>query len=363
MMNLRVFVIAFIAILSAVVANGQSAMVLRGQIIDQNTGEPLSAASIVAQNTTVGTLTDSSGFFRLRLPAGGYKLTISYTGYQAKELHVNQNSAGEEIIVTLEPHNKPLDEVSVVLDLELKDGWEDYGQYFIENFIGRTNFSKACIIRNPEVLKFYLFKRRRTLKVMAKEPLVVENFALGYILKFSIDSFVSNFGTRTTMFVGYPVFEEMNGTPEQVSMWVQNRKSIYKGSALHFMRTLYNRQLAEEGYELKFILKTPTEEIFLSVKDLYGALNFDKDASGTVNIRPFQQEVAVIYHRDAPEISYLLIEPTANHLFQISTFVFDPEIPIKVEKNGYFYPQTEVFTNGYLGFKKIGDMLPYDYEP
>ena len=27
------------------------------------------------------------------------------------------------------------------------------------------------------------------------------------------------------------------------------------------------------------------------------------------------------------------------------------------------YDQEDIITNGYLGFKKIGDMLPYDYKP
>lgn len=347
----------------ALPVRGQSAMVLHGQVIDVSTGEPLSAASIVAENTTAGTLSDSSGFFRLRLPAGGYTLRVSYTGYQPSEVRVKPNSASESLMIALEPMTQPMDEVSVVLDLEVKDGWETYGQYFIENFIGKTNFSRACIIRNPEILKFYFYKRRRTLKVVASEPLIVENFALGYTLTFSIDSFVSNFASRTTMFVGYPVFQEMTGTAEQYSMWAQNRASIYQGSILHFMRTLHERRLKDEGYELKFIFKTPSEEIPVSVKDEYGALNFRQDSTGTVFITPVQPEVAIIYHRQVPEISYLLVEPKANHSFQISTLVFDPTEPIAIEKNGYYYPQTEVITNGYLGFKKIGDMLPYDYEP
>ena len=36
---------------------------------------------------------------------------------------------------------------------------------------------------------------------------------------------------------------------------------------------------------------------------------------------------------------------------------------IVIEQNGYYYDQTDITTNGYLGFKKIGDMLPYDYLP
>lgn len=349
--------------LFTIYATGQSSHTLRGQVIDGHTGIPLAGASVAAQNTTKGTVTDSSGFFTLLLPTGGYAISVSYTGYRPKDMIVTNQMLKEEVMITLELEAQTLDEVAVSFDLEVKDGWENYGQLFTDNFIGRTYYSKACVIKNPEVLHFYYYKNRQTLKVLAKEPLIVENFALGYNLAFKIDSFTNNFRTRTSMFVGYPVFKEMSGTSEQESLWVRNRFSIYFGSTLHFMRTLYEKRLTQEGYELKFILKSTKEEVPVNLKDTYGALNFTKDGSGTVHIKPPQEMVAVIYHRASPEVAYLINEPRANADFQISTFVFDPSTSISIEENGYYYPQTDVTTNGYLGFKKIADMLPYDYKP
>lgn len=356
-------VLLFVFCFFAGLGHAQSFYILSGQVIDNNTGQPLIAASVVAQNTTIGTISDSSGFFKLRLPTGGYKLSISYTGYHTKEIRVNNQSASEDLMVALESEAKPLDEISVIINLEVPDGWERYGQLFLDNFIGKSYFSKACIVKNPQALKFYYYQRRRTLKVIAREPLIVENYALGYKLTFKIDSFTNNFNTRTSMFVGYPVFEEMEGSPEQQSIWIQNRLSAYPGSMLHFMRALYQKKVQEDGYELKFILKAPTEEIPITVKDIYSNLNFSRDRSGTVHVNPRQDEVAVIYKREPPEVDYLIQDPTANRSFQISTIVFDPKYPISIESNGYYFPQTEIYTNGYLGFKKVADMLPYDYEP
>jgi hypothetical protein len=34
-----------------------------------------------------------------------------------------------------------------------------------------------------------------------------------------------------------------------------------------------------------------------------------------------------------------------------------------IEENGYFFDQKDITTNDYWGFKKVGDMLPYDYVP
>lgn len=337
--------------------------IVKGQVIDKNTGQPLIAASVAAQNTTIGTLTDSSGFFKIKLPEGGYTLAISYTGYTSENVRVNKQAADEDLMIALGSQEKSLEEIAVVLDLEVKDGWERYGQFFIENFIGQTYFSKACIIRNSSALHFYFYKKRNVLKVIAKEPIAVDNFALGYVLKFSIDSFTYDYNSRTSLFVGYPLFEEMQGTPEQKNLWAKNRNSIYYGSLLHFMRSLYNKKLQQNGYELKFIFKTPTEEIPVTVKDPYGALRFEADSEMVIHIAPVQNEVAAIYHRERPEVAYLVLDPATNKNFQISTFIFNPEQPVSIERNGYYFPQEEVIINGYLGFKKIGDMLPYDYEP
>lgn len=344
-------------------AVGQSYFVVKGKVVNGNTGEPLASASVFAQNTTIGSTTDSSGSFRIRLPEGGYELGITYTGYQTQSLRINQNASKEELLITMFPEEKSLDEVSIVLDMEVKDGWEKYGKFFLDNFIGQTWYSRACIIKNPEALHFYYYKKRNTLKVMAKEPIVVENYALGYILKFNIDSFTNNYDTRTALFVGYPMFEQMEGTIAQKNIWLKNRFAIYHGSMLHFMRSLYAKKINEEGFELKFIIKTPTEEVPVTFKDPYGALAYEKDSSGVLHIQPTQPEVAIIYHRERPEVSYLVLEPTANKNFQISTLIFEPGQTINIEQNGYYYPQEEVITNGYLGFKKIADMLPYDYQP
>ena len=47
--------------------------------------------------------------------------------------------------------------------------------------------------------------------------------------------------------------------------------------------------------------------------------------------------------------------------FQISTLIFPKGEKFFIDENGYFYDQEDLITNGYLGFKRIGDMLPYNY--
>ncbi len=338
---------------------------VKGKIIDKNTKAPLQGASVFAQNTTLGVASDPSGNFSISLPQGGYSLVVTYTGYETESIRISHSSSQDSnLIFELSPKEKALEEVSVAISNEVKDGWQKYGEFFTDNFVGQTKFAKQCVIKNPEVLHFYFNKKRNRLKVMAKEPLMVDNFALGYTLKFAIDSFTNEYNTKTNLFVGYPLFEEMQGTPDQQETWIKNRTIAYKGSMLQFMRSLYSRTLQEDGFELQFIVKNNNEEIPIPLKDLYGALNYAKDDSTkTVEFFPNQNEIAVIYNNAKPEQAYMDISPDVKKNFQLSTLTFASGESIVVEQNGYYYDQTDIITNGYLGFKKIGDMLPYDYKP
>ena len=337
---------------------------IKGQVVDKNTRAPLQGASVFAQNTTLGAASDAGGNFSIRLPEGGYSLIVTYSGYETESIRISHASSQDEnIVFELNPQEKALEEVSVAISNEVKDGWQQYGEFFKDNFIGQTAFGKQCVIKNPEVLHFFFSKKRNRLKVMAKEPLIVDNFALGYTLKFAIDSFTNEYNTKTNLFVGYPLFEQMEGTPEQKETWKKNRAIAYKGSMLHLMRSLYSRSLQEDGFEVQFIVKNNDEEIPITLKNLYGALNYEKDDSTqTVEFRPNQIDVAIIYNKEKPEQAYFDQEPTAKKNFQLSTLTFAKDQSIVIEQNGYYYDQEDIITNGYLAFKKMGDMLPYDYE-
>ena len=100
----------------------------------------------------------------------------------------------------------------------------------------------------------------------------------------------------------------------------------------------------------------------IPLKNLYGALNYEKDDStNTVEFYPNQTDVAVIY-KEKPEQAYREFDSSAKKIFQLSTLTFAKDESVIIEQNGYYFDQQDIITNGYLAFKKIGDMLPYDYK-
>jgi len=346
----------------SVVANAQ--YVITGTVVDKTTRKSLPSASVFAQNTTFGTLTDSSGNFRLKLPEGGYDIAVSYTGYEITSQRISSSANTESLVIELQPKEKSLGEVSIVATGEVKNGWKKYGTFFTENFIGKTEFAKQAVITNPEVLRFFFSKKRNKLKVIADSPLVVANNALGYNIRYAVDSFMHEYTTNTTSFVSYPLFEEMTGTAAQQEAWKQNRQKAYYGSVLHFMRSLYTRKLDEQGFEVQFLIRSGGSEQTVPLKNIYGALNYAmNDSTRTVDFIPNQPDMIVIYTKAKPEQAYLDFDPTAKKGFQVSYFSITPTITITIENNGYYFDQSEITTNGYWGFLKIANMLPYDYYP
>ena len=338
---------------------------IEGKVIDKNTRAPLQGASVFAQNTTFGIATDAAGNFKLKLPNGGYELIVTFTGYETEAIRISNATADDKsLLIEIKEKEKFLAEVSVVASNEVKDGWQKYGSFFTDNFIGKSEFSQQATIKNPEVLKFYFSKKRNRLKVLSAEPLVVENLALGYSIKFAIDSFTYEYNDNAAQFIGYPLFEEMHGTPEKENVWQQNRSKAYNGSLLHFMRSLYNKKLAEEGFQVQFLVKYNDNENAIKVKNVYAAFNYDMDDStGIVEFQPNQPNLVVIYLKQKPEAAYLNFDPKAKKDFQVSRLLMQEGEPINIEQNGYYFDQADLTTEGYWGFKKVGDMLPYDYKP
>ncbi len=361
MKKLIPFILAVVISFSAF---SQYVYVVTGKVINAETKLPMVPASVFAENTTIGTATDAEGNFKLQLPNGGYNLVVTFTGYKTETKRITTGSADDKnIVIEMKLKQKEMEDVVVKATYEVADGWEKYGNFFLDNFIGKTANSKECVINNKEALKFYFYKRRNRLKVLATAPLEIVNNALGYKIKYELDSFTHEYNTEVSLYTGYPLFEEMKPADDaQKAKWETNRLKAYNGSILHFMRSLYQKRLKEEGFEIQFVIKTNDRESAIQVKNFYGALNYSKDDSTqTVEVWPNQNEVAVIYKNEKPEEDYQLANPDQPNKFQLSVFSFLPRQSIVIEQNGYYFEQTELTINQYLSWEKMADMLPYDF--
>ncbi|MCE2757692.1 MAG: carboxypeptidase-like regulatory domain-containing protein [Chitinophagaceae bacterium] len=88
---------------------------ISGYVVDKNTQKPLVGATVQFQNGK-GTLTDSSGFFRISASPGSYNLIISLLNYAEKSINNIVLTSGNEstINIEMEPSAKKLDEIVIV---------------------------------------------------------------------------------------------------------------------------------------------------------------------------------------------------------------------------------------------------------
>lgn len=327
-----------------------------GKVIDSATSQPLAGASAFAPNTTYGTITNADGYFYLRLPPGGFDLVVSYTGYEKSSTRISPSSPlPDTLVIALAQQNNSLTEVAFVAS-ETPDGYKRFGKFFTDLFIGTTSNADSCTILNPEVLKFYYTKKRGRLKVMSSEDIMIANYALGYNIRYQLDSFSYDYNTKISQYTGYPLFTEMDSTEEAKAQWKKNRDKTYLGSRLHFMRSYYNQALREQGFLLEKVERTD----MISIEHPYDSSLFVAD-SNSVEVL-MDGKYRVNYRLVYPDKKFLReYKLPANSKMQVT--ILDVNGGFVIEENGYFYEQYDVIHSGYWAWKKIAELLPYDYYP
>lgn len=329
-----------------------------GKIIDSATTLPLANASVFCQNTTFGTTSNAEGSFSLKLPKGGYDMVISYTGYETQVIRISATHAANLSIV-LKQKDKSLQEVAIVGSNEVPDGLAKYGKFFTDNFLGTDSNAAHCTIQNPEVLQFYFSKKRNRLKVRAKEDLIIMNDALGYKIKFQLDSFAYDYGPGLSVYTGFPFYEELPGSEEQKAAWNANREKAYRGSRLHFIRSWYAKTLGKDGFAIEQV--DPASKVLKTtpINNPYDSSMYAEIENNDVEIN-FNGRMRILYKNALPDPQYLRDTKTPGSIrTQIS--ILDISEGFVIQQNGYFYDQNDVINIGYWSWQKLADEVPYDY--
>lgn len=333
---------------------------ISGRIIDSATREPLNGASIYCQNTTIGTTSNRNGEFSLSLKTGGYELVVSYTGYQNRQIRISHTDGSVPDIEMIK-EEKSMEEVVIRSSNEVKDGWQQYGSFFLKHFIGTTPNAALTTLQNPEALKFYFLKRSNKLRVLATEPLLIENRALGYNLRFQLDSFIYYYNTDINSYRGFCLYSEMEGSDSARRRWAANRERAYYGSKLHFMRSYYDSTLVDDGYVID-LLDENNDKKFNRVANPFDTLYYGAlDSTMQIELW-YPRKITVVYTKRKPEPEYLQqFKLPKNVASQVSYVQMNDAIAIT--ENGYYYNQEDWVNQGYWSWKNLADQLPYDYVP
>ncbi|MBC7851179.1 MAG: carboxypeptidase-like regulatory domain-containing protein [Chitinophagaceae bacterium] len=353
----KILISLFCILLVAGVSAQDKTFIVIGKVIDSASRLPLAGASAFCPNTTYGSVSNAEGMFMLKLPSGGYDLVVSYTGYDKKLFRISDNQNNSDtLIVDLPQQDKTMAEVSVVASNEVPDGLAKYGEFFISNFIGTSPNAAYCKVMNPETLRFFYNKKRNRLKVTAREDVLIHNYALGYTIRYQLDSFNYDYNSNISQYTGFPLFTEMDTTVEARTQFIKNRARTYLGSRLHFMRSFYNSNVVDEGFIVEDLSQGASKAKIIG--DLYDTEQYALD-SGEVLIG-WKGKYRINYKSVFPDKKFLEeFKLPSNSRYQVT--ILDIADGFVIERNGYFYEQYDVVNSGYWAWKKVAEILPYDY--
>ncbi len=382
---------------------------VEGHVLFKN--KPVENVTIFLNNTTTGTITNSSGEFSLDIKKGFYQLIISHIGFKTIKYDLNTSTYTKPIVFYLTEDEFVLDEV--VIDGTRKNDNRQYNlSVFIREFIGTSEFSKLSTILNPEVLIFDYDAQKNSLTVKASELLHIKNEALGYGIYYDLVHF--SVIEKYTKYVGYSYFKELKGGKNKQRKWRKNRLIAYNGSPVHFFKSVLKNTAKKEGFIInQFIRKENKErpsqqEITKSRKILTSSnvkINFSRKIDTPINATDsaltvlrklklpkyidylYKQDIAstniistennttylqfkdnlrIVYLNEKEEEGYILrnvFSKPREALPQASNIIPLAEKSIIYPSGILGNPIKNVLYEGYWSYEKFAHSLPLDYEP
>ncbi|HEX2627575.1 MAG TPA: carboxypeptidase-like regulatory domain-containing protein [Chitinophagaceae bacterium] len=380
---------------------------IKGRVVNETTNAPIAGCSIFISGTSIGTISNSEGHFELtNVASGKQELIISSVGYETVVYPFTEAELPLNLKVQMSIKVQQLGNVTVEPFLE--EGWDKWGQMFTDNFIGTSTNAGYCRIKNKDKIRFRYYKKSNRVIAICDEPLQIENKALGYTIRYQLEDFEVNFKEHTTFYLGYTLFEDNTKEgKEPKEKWQRKREEAYNGSVMHFMRSLYNNKLSEEGFEVRRMTKIPNLEK-QRIREMYKmrrvgntvTVGFGGGAKGdsaeyynrimrqddminiygttlltadslTINTKgeekflAFDNYLYVTYKNEQEDEKYLqFYRESRKPTFQRSYVTIIGDEGIIIDKAGNYFNPQHFFTSAYWGWgEKIANMVPSDYVP
>jgi hypothetical protein len=328
-------------------AQGVQRAVIQGTVVDDSTGTPIPLVNVFVVSSKIGSATDRQGKFKLtNVPLGALEIVASIVGYDPAIRSVRlSDSTLVKVDFRLKPRAVQMPGVEVVE--KDPEEWRKHLKKFSEAFFGTTRNASSCKILNPEVLDFAGDPETNELKVTAREPLKVENKALGY--RFQCVFMYSVVTSNTFEFSASAGFEALKPTDaDEETKWEAGRREAYYGSKRHFLQSLIRKQSRLEGFSANLLGSSWHQEALRRPTGMEvdpETLVFDSDFSFEKKIS-FIGFLQVIYSRGGVRRISLL--ELGGPIATIYTNGLNP---------------LGIWTHGYWSMQRTAEMLPTDYEP
>lgn len=325
------------------------AQTIKGRILDE-TNQPLFGANIYLDGTSIATVSNENGIFQLTVPSKiNASLVISYIGYQS--VTVDSYSATEDLQIKLQPSTNSLKEVVVKKN---RFSRKEMLKLFREQFLGDTKAGRKAIITNEADIDFEYDEKYKVLIATSDKPLIIQNPVLGYEVVYEISSFVVEFHSLSIdsrdvhkiLFTGVSRFTETDKT----SKVINERLKSYRGSVLHFFRSLVSDKMAENQFLLVKNKKVA------SVKNNF----IFKDNSGLKEVNLTDKPVQITSKNALVDSKFYSHYQISFDKSRTSAVTFLTPV-FNVDQFGIHSNVQDILFAGDMSNKRIGDLLPTNY--
>ena len=335
--------------------------VLTGRVVDAETGAPLPGAHVFIAASMIGTTTDADGRYRLtRVPLGAHRLFVSMVGFAAAREDLFITDAGPHgVDVRLQAEVVEVGRITVTAERDRR--WRRRLRRFERLFLGESDNARATRLLNPEVLDFDA-RWWGKLVATASAPLVIENRALGYRIRYFLKEFEAAGGS--IRYDGEPLFEELTpATPDEAARWVANRRRAYEGSFRHFLLALLAGQVEAAGF---LAYSRPSRE-HLGREAWRFRLRPERileegPADGQHTLR-FPGFVEVVYTREPVEDGFAAWLGRSAGATRQWSYIELTDGPAAVDDEGTVVDPYGVTVYGYFAYERVADELPKEYRP
>lgn len=362
---------------------------IHGRVIDKSTKQPISDANIYLANTSIGTTTNSKGYFEItKIPKGTFDIIFSHVAYyfhkERRILKYLYNDIG-----TIELNTKTFQLPTVMVEDEKESLWNKQYEYFIKEFIGESKNADSTYIVDPYKIEFW--ESDGKLFASSDDPIEIINKSLGYGIKYFLDYFETS--SEYTKFSGNSVFTPLPSNSKSDSVrWSKNRDNAYLCSFRHFLTALnesYSAYLVfpesnysnsdsfnidslsskgdsllnSNGFFIYEVFALPWESPRLIVDEptsIKGLLSGGEiKTERYLNISKY---LRIYFIPNYNEEDYTYNFKINNARGVQSSFIELEQDSVMIDMLGRYYDKYGIHTYGKFGEERISDMLPYEYE-
>jgi len=332
---------------------------VRGKVVNATDGKPVPDASVFLNNATIGTKSGQDGSFVLRqLRPGQYDMVVSVVGYERYSVAIMVDN---DMVL---PDVKLVAKVMMLKPVTIGNSqrWKQLKE-FKEQFFGKSTFAMQCKLKNPEVLDLYYSDHQLKLTGQSDDFLEIDNNALGYKLKYLLNSFVLDKEAGQVAYEGSVLFEEKAGTLADSLRWKKNRLTVYNGSVTHFLREVLAGNVEQDYMVRNYCINWKDETNGQFVYDTLRATDYvHRTERRGVFAMSNDDNIEIFYFKTRYSPGYGFVDRSKRPGTRVATISFIDKY-LLFDSNGTILNPLGARFDQAWGVTRVAQLLPIDYRP